>query len=622
MNQVTARLISIDDIARCGIVADQNGVATMELNISGQPNSKKNSYQKLFFTLSMTLSTLCLTACAVQTPPNGLTTQKIADTLNKSAEQTQPVSQSQDVPSSVSNALLPEIQLHMNDQSQSIQTYDMVVNNAPADAFFQSLAKDTHDNLIVSPQVTGNISLNVHHMTLPQILMATHQIYGYRFEKTSYGYNIYPKAMMTKVFHVSYLNMERSGVSETSISSGSISSNTSSTSEGGSTESSTTNSTTPASTVTTKINNKFWEELKTGVAMIIGEDSSATTPISTTPAPATSTENPEAGAVAPPQVVTADTSASVLINPQAGIVIVKAYPDQLDRVAKYLRDVENIIDREVIINAKIIEVQLNSNFQSGVDWSVLGVSQNTTGSLSTDLPAMASNVGLNFSAYSGSLSAAVKLLSTQGRVNILSSPSIATVNNQKALIKIGSDDFYITGITSDTTSSSSTTTSESVDLNPFFSGIALDVTPEIDSNGDITLHIHPIISTVVSKPTTFNLGSTSSENLPLASSTIRESDNIVRAKNNQIILIGGMMEDKGSTHEGGTPFLSKIPLAGNLFKRQDHSGGKTEIVILLQPKLMNDDVTHELLQESAQKFSEMTGDFSFDTLLPNTEQKS
>ena len=576
----------------------------------------KVNFKKTVSAVSITLSTLIFSACAVQTPSNGITTGKIADALNQSADQNQKDSApSQDLPDDVSNALLPEIKLQIGNQSQSLQTYDMVVNNAPAATFFQSLAKDTSDNLIVSPQVTGNISLNLRHMTLPQILMATHQIYGYRFEKTSYGYNIYPKTMVTKIFHVSYLNMERSGVSETSISSGSIATDSTSSSQGGSTESSTTDSTVPASTVTTKISNKFWQELKTGVAMIIGEGSSAITPPAPVAAP-TATAEGEALAAAP-QIATADTQSSVLVNPQAGIVIVKAYPDQLDRVAKYLRDVENIMDREVIINAKILEVQLNSNFQSGIDWSVLGVHQTTTGQLSTGLPAMSTNAGLNFSAYSGSLSAAVKLLSTQGRINILSSPSIATINNQKALIKIGNDDFYITGITSSTTASSSTTTSESVNLTPFFSGIALDVTPEIDNSGDITLHIHPIISTVESKPTSFNLGSSASENLPLASSTIRESDNIVRAKNNQIILIGGMMEDKGANHEGGTPFLSKIPIAGNLFKRQDRLGTKTEIVILLQPKLINGDVANELLRESAKKFSDMDTDFSFDTILPN-----
>ena len=576
----------------------------------------KVNFKKTVSAVSITLSTLIFSACAVQTPSNGITTGKIADALNQSADQNQKDSApSQDLPDDVSNALLPEIKLQIGNQSQSLQTYDMVVNNAPAATFFQSLAKDTSDNLIVSPQVTGNISLNLRHMTLPQILMATHQIYGYRFEKTSYGYNIYPKTMVTKIFHVSYLNMERSGVSETSISSGSIATDSTSSSQGGSTESSTTDSTVPASTVTTKISNKFWQELKTGVAMIIGEGSSAITPPAPVAAP-TATAEGEALAAAP-QIATADTQSSVLVNPQAGIVIVKAYPDQLDRVAKYLRDVENIMDREVIINAKILEVQLNSNFQSGIDWSVLGVHQTTTGQLSTGLPAMSTNAGLNFSAYSVSLSAAVKLLSTQGRINILSSPSIATINNQKALIKIGNDDFYITGITSSTTASSSTTTSESVNLTPFFSGIALDVTPEIDNSGDITLHIHPIISTVESKPTSFNLGSSASENLPLASSTIRESDNIVRAKNNQIILIGGMMEDKGANHEGGTPFLSKIPIAGNLFKRQDRLGTKTEIVILLQPKLINGDVANELLRESAKKFSDMDTDFSFDTILPN-----
>jgi MSHA biogenesis protein MshL len=578
-------------------------------------------YKKIAATVSAMFFTLIFSACAVQEPSNGVTTNKIADIVSNSVDQNQQlIQQNQDIPDSVSNALLPTIKLNVHDQNQALQTYDMVVNNAPAATFFQSLAKDTNDNLIVSPQVTGNISLNIHHMTLPQILLATHQIYGYRFEKTSYGYNIYPQALMTKIFHVSYIDMERNGTSETTISAGSIISKTSTTST------TSTATTAPASSVTTKFDNQFWTELRSGVAMIIGQPSSAatvstTTATTTTAATTTTTSTASSTASAqPPQVVTVDSQPSVLLNPQAGIVIVRAYPDQLDRVAKYLRDVENIMHREVMINAKILEVQLNSDFRSGIDWTVLGVHQDTTGNISTGLPKISDAAGLTFNAYQGSLSAAVTLLSTQGRVNTLSSPRIATVNNQKALIKVGGDDFFITGITSNTTTSTATTTSANVTLTPFFSGIALDVTPEISNQGDITLHIHPLISSVTSKITTYNLGTSTSDNVPLASSLIRESDNVVRVKNNEIILIGGMMEDQTTVNAGGTPFVSKIPVLGNLFKRQDRTGGKKEIVILLQPKLIDTEVTNQLLKESAEQYSDMNDDFSFDTLFPNTTE--
>jgi MSHA biogenesis protein MshL len=313
-------------------------------------------YKKIAATVSAMFFTLIFSACAVQEPSNGVTTNKIADIVSNSVDQNQQlIQQNQDIPDSVSNALLPTIKLNVHDQNQALQTYDMVVNNAPAATFFQSLAKDTNDNLIVSPQVTGNISLNIHHMTLPQILLATHQIYGYRFEKTSYGYNIYPQALMTKIFHVSYIDMERNGTSETTISAGSIISKTSTTST------TSTATTAPASSVTTKFDNQFWTELRSGVAMIIGQPSSAatvstTTATTTTAATTTTTSTASSTASAqPPQVVTVDSQPSVLLNPQAGIVIVRAYPDQLDRVAKYLRDVENIMHREVMINAKILE---------------------------------------------------------------------------------------------------------------------------------------------------------------------------------------------------------------------------------------------------------------------------
>lgn len=579
--------------------------------------SRRTYCKTITSSLCIAISTALLSACAVQPPANGITTNKLADSLHDSATHNEALLQNtnQQIPDTVSSALLPQIKLHMQGQNETLQRYDMVVNNAPAATFFQSLAKDTNDNLIISPKVTGNISLNVHSMTLPQILHAVHQIYGYRFEKTSYGYNVYPKEMLTKIFHVSYLDMERSGQSETNISDGSISqSNNSSTTTDGTTTTDASTTTGKASSITTRFHNQFWKELKTGVAMVIGEDSEAQTPTTTNPAPTEENPNPA------PIITPADNKSSVLINPQAGLVIVKAYPDQLDRVAKYLREVQNIMHREVVISAKVLEVQLSSNFESGIDWNLLGIHQTTTGGLTPagsttpSVPGMNSSA-LNFYAYSGDLNATVKLLSTQGRVNTLSSPRITTVNNQKALIKVGNENYYTTGITSSTTTSTSTTTSDNVDLTPFFSGIALDVTPEIDGNGDITLHIHPLISKVTTTDLSINTSS-GKNTYPLASSTIRESDNIVRVKNNQIILIGGMIEDSSGLTQGGTPFLSKLPLAGNLFKHQNREGGKTEIVILLQPKLMSPDTANEILRDTAKRFSDLDEDFSFDTLIP------
>jgi MSHA biogenesis protein MshL len=203
----------------------------------------------------------------------------------------------------------------------------------------------------------------------------------------------------------------------------------------------------------------------------------------------------------------------------------------------------------------------------------------------------------NVSAFGGIFSMAVKapdfaafleLLQTQGTVHVLSSPRVSTVNNQKAVIKVGGDEFFVTGITnSSTVIGASTTQAPTVELTPFFSGIALDVTPQIDADTHVTLHIHPTVSDVSQKEKNFVV---SGENfsLPLAFSTIQESDNVVRANTGQIIVIGGLMKEASTADSASIPLLGDVPVLGNLFKHQRLTRIKKELVILLKPTVMDD----------------------------------
>jgi MSHA biogenesis protein MshL len=205
-------------------------------------------------------------------------------------------------------------------------------------------------------------------------------------------------------------------------------------------------------------------------------------------------------------------------------------------------------------------------------------------------------------AHIGDFNTLIELLKTQGNVQVLSSPRVSTVNNQKAIIKVGTDEYFVTDIDVETdTTSGVANRSTDVQLTPFFSGVALDVTPQIDSDGSITLHVHPAISEV--RPDNKDIGVLSTQvstggdddddsadrqfRVPLAKSTIRESDTIIRADNAQVVVIGGLMQDLVRDSVASTPFFGDLPVVGHMFRHTRKISTKTELVILLRPILVD-----------------------------------
>ena len=185
-----------------------------------------------------------------------------------------------------------------------------------------------------------------------------------------------------------------------------------------------------------------------------------------------------------------------------------------------------------------------------------------------------------------SFAALLEFLETQGTVSVLSSPRIATLNNQKAVLKVGTDEFFVTNVSTSTTTGTTTTSSPSVTLQPFFSGIALDVTPQIDENNNITLHIHPSVSDVTSKSKDINLGTSGTLSLPLASSSVSETDSIVRAQDGQVVAIGGLMRSSSTSDNSQIPGVGEVPVVGNLFRHTNRSISKRELIILLKPTVV------------------------------------
>jgi MSHA biogenesis protein MshL len=514
--------------------------------------------------------------------------------------------------------------------------FDINAEDVDAKLFFLNLAKDTPYNIVLHDDVSGKISLELNSVTLLEVLDTVKNVYGYDFKKINNTIEIFPAMLQTRSFVVNYLDLNRNSFSTTRVSAGgsttsaSGGSNTSttgtSTTSGGSTVSSDSSGnsnnnnsdSTLSSQINTTSNSNFWTELKETIETMIGTSGGR----------------------------------KVAVSPLAGLLVVQAMPSELNRVADFLENAEFSLNRQVILEAKIMEVQLGENSRTGIDWvningrlrlSQLGgdmFTDNTNiSSVGNSFPSVANPTGASvppagsFSLNPGDktlptagtqsvafgglitmafnyndLAAFIEMLSTQGKVQVLSSPRVSTLNHQKALIKVGADDYFVTNVSSTTVSTGSTSSSTpNVTFQPFFSGIALDVIPHISDDNNVTLHVHPAISNVTNKNITINLGTLGTQVYPLASSSIRESDSIVRAKNGQVIVIGGLMQDQHLREEGGIPILKNIPGIGNIFKQSRSKKQKSELVILLRAIVVDNDSCNwnKALKEEANKFEDL-----------------
>lgn len=451
--------------------------------------------------------------------------------------------------------------------------FDVAAVNTPAKEFFMSLVRGQNKNIIVHPEVGGNISINLQNVTLEQALTAVCDVYEYDFIYSSYGYKIIPKRLQSRIFKVSYLNVNREGKSVTRVNSGQVEEaapgESTTQSDTGTAENSNSISESTAisnSEVQTTSHADFWKNIEASISTILG--------------------NAE--------------GTRVVVSPQAGLVLVEAYSSQLSLVEHYLKSAEHALLKQVIIEAKILEVELNDKFNAGVQWDTfeqgfggkleLNDSRVGAGLASGDIRKAADmtlggvfSVGLNFTDFTS----IIEVLKTQGDVQVLSSPRISTVNNQKAIIKVGNEEYFVTNITTQATQSvSGPSNSTNVVINPFFSGIALDVTPQISDDNIITLHIHPTVTTVTDKIKEVGL-SDKPLILPLAYTTVRESDSIVKARSGQVIVLGGLIQNKVSNNRADVPWLYKIPLIGLLFTQRQDETVKSEMVILLRPKVVD-----------------------------------
>ena len=517
------------------------------------------------------------------------------------------------VPQEVQNAVLD----NRLDARTGPRRFDVAVNNMAARTFFNALAADAGVNIVTDPDVAGTVSLQLRQVTLDEVLDVSRDMFGYEYQKQGGIYTVYARQMRTQVFQINNIDVARRGQTDTQVNIGSTassasnnaSSNSSANSSGGESagKESASSENNSGARVQTKHESHFWADLQNSLDAIVGSEEGR----------------------------------SVIVNPAAGLVVVKALPKDVNAVRNFLEKSELSIKRQVILETKILEVRLNNGFEAGVNWNAIsgqlvygynvqpGFGINGDGATVdrwrnwgdvnrsyTDAQGVDTTIGSTYAEKTGGVFASMlqvndiskllSLLKTQGDVQVLSSPRVSTVNNQKAVIRVGSDEYFVTGITNNTTSSAAATTnSPNIELASFFSGISLDVTPQIADNGDVILHVHPMVSDVQDQQKNLTVGD-QKFSLPLALREVRESDSIVRARSGQVVVLGGLMQETSKKLNGKRPLLGDIPLVNTLFKTKSSSGNKTELVILMRPVVVSENTWQDQLKDESERFKALT----------------
>lgn len=488
---------------------------------------------------------------------------------------------------------------------------DLLVNNAQARDVFLAIVADTRYSMLMHPDVSGTLSVTLRGVTVTEALEAIRDVYGFDFKIEGRRITVYAPTLQTRIFTINYPHSLRSGSSDLRVSSGA---RLTSSGGGSGTNNATNNAATTAgstgaggesvsqmesSRLSTSSRSDYWAEMLEAVKAMVGPG----------------------------------TGRNVIASPQAGIMAVRAMPEELRQVEKFLKAAQLSADRQVMLEAKIVEVELRDGFQSGIDWSGFKNGKRTTGAIGSigsagktwsdgsiadnnvlvngvtrNIPGFTPGAGalladaLSLPAAGGGLfglalatdgfQAVLGFLETRGDIQILSSPRIATLNNQKALLKVGTDEYFVTNVSGGTTaatnnsSTNNTTTMPTLTLTPFFSGISLDVTPQIDEANNITLHVRPSVTTVTEKTKQVDLGSTGNYKLPLASSAVNESDTMVRIQDGNIVAIGGLMQVESNRTASGMPGSTDLPVLSTLFGNRVNSGRKKELVVLIKPTII------------------------------------
>lgn len=470
------------------------------------------------------------------------------------------------------------------------ETYSVSVHNVAVQSLLYALARDARMNVDVHPGISGQVTLNALDQTMPQLLARISKQVDMRYEIDGPNLTVRPDTPYLRNYKVDYVNMARDSSSTSNIATQISSTGAAG---GGSGDN---NSTTAVSNTS---NNRFWATLVQNIKETLQE----TDKVLADPAAA---REPAAAAAKGPPAPTFREAASVIANPETGLIAVRATGRQHEKIQEFLDLVMSSARRQVLIEATVIEVQLNDNYQQGINWSSLRTSATqglsvTQGQVGTNpLPTNVSpgiTPGVFVMSYLkpltalGNLSATVQLLESFGKVKVLSSPKVSVLNNQTALLKVVDNKVYFTikaTTTQGTGGSASTSTYES-ELHTVPVGFVMSVTPQIAESDEVTLNVRPTISRIVGfvqDPSPALAAASVVSNVPVIQT--REMESVLRVASGNIAVMGGLMQDTIDNLKDGVPLLSRIPGVGDAFSYRNETTNKSELVIFIRPVVVKD----------------------------------
>lgn len=546
--------------------------------------------------------------------------------------------------------LMPDMMLDDGLFEPVEERFNVAASQQEARTFFNSLVAGTEFGVVVNPEVEGQISINMANVTIPEVMTAIEETYGYSVTRQGNTFRIQPPGLETRIFTIDYLNVSRTGSSSASVSSGGgsgglggglgggvgslgsgglgggfgsfggaggfggVSSGLGGSGLGGIGGAGIGGGGGGGGSgqVTTQTTTDFWADITSTLRAIVGLGGTSSS--SNRNQNFGSTGSGLLGGIGGGPQASADVSdesgRSVVVQPQVGLVMVTASPAELDQVANYIETAQNILSREVTIQVQFLEVVLNKGFQSAIDFDTFGpggasgTNNEVTGEFSAGDEGTAvdgiSNpltIVTNFTDFD----AVFRILESRGTTQVLSSPSLKVLNNQKAVFQDGDQEYFQTSVGSNVVNTgNSVTESTANDLEQFFSGISMDITPQISSEGRITLHVHPTITTVNEQNKSID-----GQQVPLARTSVRELDSVISASNGRIVILGGLAYERAVDNTAGIPVANDIPVIGAAFDQRRRTTVKSEFIILLRPVIANMESDQQMLQQKTTRLENL-----------------
>ncbi len=488
---------------------------------------------------------------------------------------------------------LEELVISQREEAKKVpeRLYSFFARDANIYDVLLAFSRESELNIVMDPELSGKVTIDLKRVTLKEALDVILSPIGWNYSIDGKFIKVLRPQMETRLFTLNYIATKRSGKREVYASTGG--------GLGGQQTTASPSTRTGYSDLISVDEMDLWTEMQKGLeAIIFGSVEEKATEASSETTKTTWTRTDGKGK-------------KLILNKSSGVIMVSDYPLNLNKIASYIETVEGSSQRQVSIQAKILEVILSDENKEGINWKVieslprsvnfawglaneagtigfpgLGTGYTSTGGTTGTASTVSIPGTFKIKPYGGVLAVGaggvdivlsdiMQAISEQGDVKVLSSPTISTLNNQKAIIRVGNQDvFFITGAVATQTTVTQTVQPMTIDV-----GIILDVTPQIAEDGTIIMNIHPSITEKTGEKITPD-GKTT---FPLLS--VRETDTTVKVRDGQTIIIAGLMQEKKEETFIGVPVLQSVPLLGGLFRYKTEKKRNSELVIMITPTL-------------------------------------